>query len=191
MSKKTIAKTVRVVTIPPLLVSALLIILYVGRPDFFRGGLDLIAGISFLAIIPTLAYPLQPIIPGFKGKGRKGQRKLAFITSGVGYVGGMLYAVISGVSPELLLIFASYFVSVIALTFFNALLKRKASGHSCGVIGPLIFTVYFLGWGFLIPCVILAGAVVWSSVFLKRHTPNDILLGGLCAALSFALCVAI
>ena len=191
MSKKTIAKTVRVVTIPPLLVSFLFVILYFGRPDFFRGIFDLIAGITFLAIIPTLAYPLQPIIPGFKDKGRKGQRTLAFITSGIGYIGGILYAVISGVSNELLLIFASYFVSVIVLTVFNILLKRKASGHSCGVVGPLIFTVYFLGWGWLIPCVLLAGAVAWSSVALKRHTPNDLLLGGLSAAFAFMICVAI
>lgn len=191
MSKKTIAKTVRVVTIPPLLVTSLLIILYFGRPDFFRGLYDLLAGISFLAIIPTLAYPLQPLIPGFKNKGRKGQRTLAFITSGIGYVGGMLYALISKVSPELLLIFASYFVSVIVLTVFNMVLKRKASGHSCGVVGPLIFTVYFLGWGWLIPCVALAGAVAWSSVALKRHTPNDLFLGGLSAMLAFVLCVAI
>ena len=107
MSKNTFAKTVRVVTIPPLLVTSLLVILYIGRPDFFRGVLDLLAGIAFLAIIPTLAYPLQPIIPGFKGKGRKGQRTLAFITSGIGYIGGMLYALISRVSPELFLIFGS------------------------------------------------------------------------------------
>lgn len=191
MSKNKIAKTVRVVTIPPLLVTSLLIILYFGRPDFFRGLYDLFAGISFLAIIPTLAYPLQPIIPGFKGKGRKGQRTLAFITSGIGYVGGILYAVISKVSSELLLIFASYFVSVIVLTVFNMILKHKASGHSCGVVGPLIFTVYFLGWGWLIPCVALAGAVAWSSVALKRHTPNDLFLGGLSAMLAFVLCVAI
>ena len=191
MSKNTVAKTVRIVTIPPLLVTTLLVILYVGRPDFFRGLLDLFAGITFLAIIPTLAYPLQPIIPGFKDKGRKGQRTLAFITSGIGYVGGMLYAILSKVSAELFLIFASYFVSVIVLTVFNAVLKRKASGHSCGVVGPLIFTVYFLGWGWLIPCVLLAGAVVWSSVALKRHTPNDLLLGGLSATLSFLICVII
>lgn len=189
MSKNTVAKTVRVVTIPPLLVTSLLVILYFGRPEFFRGVLDLVAGIVFLAVIPTLAYPLQPIIPGFKGKGRKGQRTLAFITSGIGYIGGMLYALISKVTPELFLIFGSYFVSVIVLTVFNTVLKRKASGHSCGVVGPLIFTVYFLGWGWLIPCVLLAGAVVWSSVALKRHTPNDMLLGGASAMLSFFLCV--
>ena len=191
MSKNTIAKTVRVVTIPPLLVTSLFIVLYFGKPDFFRGVTDLLAGITFLALIPTLAYPLQPLIPGFRGKGRKGQRRLAFITSAIGYIGGILYAVISGVSHELLLIYGSYLVSVIVLTVFNTVLKRKASGHACGVAGPLIFTVYFLGWGWLIPCVILAGAVAWSSVALKRHTPNDILLGGVSAALAFTLGVVI
>ena len=44
MSKNTIAKTVRVVTIPPLLVTSLFIVLYFGRPDFFRGVTDLLAG---------------------------------------------------------------------------------------------------------------------------------------------------
>ena len=191
MSKNTFAKTVRVATVPPLLVTSLLIVLYYGRPDIFRGIADLIAGIAFLAVIPTLAYPLQPFIPGFKGKGRSGQRKLAFITSGLGYVGGMIYALAGGVTHQLLIVFGSYFLSVIALTVFNAVLKRKASGHSCGVVGPLIFTVYFLGWGWLIPCVILAAAVVWSSLALKRHTSSDMFLGGLCAMLSFFLCIAI
>ncbi len=191
MNKKTLAKTIRVVTIPPLLVTSLLIILFFGRPDVYRGLFDLFFAITFLAIIPTLAYPLQPIIPGFKNKGRKGQRTLAFITSGIGYVGGILYALISGVTQELLLIFASYFVSVIVLTVFNTLLKLRASGHSCGVVGPLIFTVYFLGWSWLIPCIILAFAVAWSSVFLKRHTPNDIFFGSMSATLAFIFCVLI
>lgn len=191
MNKNVIARVIRIITIPPLLVTALLVTLYIGRPDFFRGVGDLIASVSFLAVIPTLAYPIQALIPGLKKTGRKGQRRLAFVTSGIGYIGGMLYAVISGASAELILIFASYLVSVLVLTVFNTLLKRRASGHSCGVVGPLLFTVYFLGWGWLIPCILLAAAVAWSSVFLKRHTPNDILLGGLSAALAFIICIAI
>lgn len=191
MNKNVIAKIIRILTVPPLLVTALLVTLYIGRPDFFRGPVDLIASVAFLAVIPTLAYPIQALIPGLKAKGRKCQRRLAFVTSGVGYIGGMLYAIISKTSAELILIFASYLVSVIVLTVFNTLLKRRASGHSCGVVGPLLFTVYFLGWGWLIPCVLLAAAVAWSSVFLKRHTPNDILLGGLSAALAFFICIII
>jgi hypothetical protein len=191
MSKRSAAKTVRIITIPPLLVTATLLLLYFGVPEIFRGGYDLVFSILFLAVIPTLAYPLQPIIPYFKDKGRSGQRTLAFISSGIGYIGGMLYAFISGVTSRLLLIFASYFLSVIVLTVFNKLLKFKASGHACGVMGPLIFTVYFLGWGWLLPCMIIGAGVIWSSICLARHTPNELFLGGMSAALAFTLCIII
>ena len=176
MSKNTIAKTVRVVTIPPLLVTSLFIVLYFGKPDFFRGVTDLLAGITFLALIPTLAYPLQPLIPGFRGKGRKGQRRLAFITSAIGYIGGILYAVISGVSHELLLIYGSYLVSVIVLTVFNTVLKRKASGHACGVAGPIAFLVYIYGPIALLGLPLLA-LVFWSSLGMGRHKTGELVVG--------------
>ena len=185
MVKKITAKIVRVLTIPPLLILALLTAIYFIRTSAFRGVGDYIAAIICLAVIPSLAYPLQPIIPGFKGKGREGQRELAFVMSVVGYVIGFLYALISGAGAELKFIFIAYLLSVMLLLVFNKGLHLRASGHACGVLGPLLFAVYFLGWQWAIPCAVIAAGVVWSSVALTRHTPKELCLGGACALTAF------
>ena len=105
-NKRKLAKTIRIITIPPVLVSALLVILYFFRNEMFRP-LDLLMSIVFLAVIPTLAYPLQPIMPGFKGKGRDGQRKLAFVTTTLAYMGRYLFCAVRGASEAVKFIPAS------------------------------------------------------------------------------------
>ena len=187
-NKNKLAKTIRVITIPPLLVSALLIALFFLREDIFRSVWDLLASIAFLAIIPTLAYPLQPLIPGFKGKGRKGQRNLAFVMSAVGYTVGFAYAFLTGASEGLKFIFTAYLLSVVLLLILNKIFRLHASGHACGVFGPLLFAVYFLGSPWIVPCLIASVAVVWSSLQLMRHTPRELILGGLCALFAFSVC---
>ena len=188
MNNRAIAKTIRVLTIPPMLVSALLILIFFTRESTFRGVIDLIEAILCLAVIPTLAYPLQPIIPGFKGKGRDGQRALAFVTSAAGYISGFAYAYISGATDEFKFIVTAYLASVVMLLIFNKLVHLKASGHACGVLGPLLFAVYFMGWVWAIPCTIAAIAVVWSSLKLNRHTLKELCLGGTCAMVAFVVC---
>ena len=186
MAKKILAKILRVLTIPTILVTALLTVIYFARETTFRGVGDFLAAVICLALIPTLAYPLQPIIPGFKGKGRDGQRALAFVTSAVGYIVGFVYAFISGATADFKFIIASYLLSVVLLLIFNKLCGLKASGHACGVLGPLLFAVYFMGWWWALPCAVIAAAVVWSSISLSRHTPKELCLGGACALAAFA-----
>lgn len=183
--KKIIAKILRILTIPPLLVTALLTLIYFTRDTTFRSLTDYLAAVTCLAVIPALAYPLQPIIPGFKGKGRDGQRGLAFVTSALGYIVGFAYAYISHATNEFKFIIAAYLLSVILLLVFNKIFHLKASGHACGVLGPLLFAVYFLGPVWVIPCSIVAVGVAWSSIALSRHTPRDLCLGGICALTAF------
>ena len=185
MAKKIIAKAVRVITIPPLLVLSLLTLIYFVNDDAFRGLFDYLAAVICLAIIPSLAYVLQPILPKFKDRGRNGQRELAFIMSTVGYITGFVYAIVSGAPAHFKFIITAYLVSVVLLLIFNKLLRQKASGHACGVSGPLLFAVYFLGWEWAIPCALIAVGVVWSSVFLSRHTPKELMLGSACALTAF------
>ena len=188
---KIAAKIIRVLTIPPLLVSALMVLLYVQMPEMFRGIGDLFAVVGFLAVVPTLAYPLQPFIPKFRGKGREGQRKLAFIMSFVGYVGGLIFALVSQITAELRIVFIVYFLSMLILVAFNRFSAHHASGHACGLMGPPLFAVYYLGFSWLIPCALLGVAVAWSSLYLKRHTARELLLGAMCSALAFSLVVSI
>jgi hypothetical protein len=118
---------------------------------------------------------------------REGQRKLAFITSPIGYVFGFAYVFITGASAGLKFIFTGYLLSVIMLLLFNKILKIHASGHACGSIGPLLYAVYFLGGAWLLPCALVCFGVVWSSLHLARHTKSDLLLGAICAVASFSI----
>ena len=183
--KNILAKIIRAVAIPPTFVVVLSICMYFLHPTMFRHIGDLIAVIIALALIPATAYVLAPILPGFKNKGRKGSRSLAFITSAVGYVGGMIYAFASGATADLKFIFVGYMLALIMLLVFNKVFKLKASGHACGILGPLLYAVYFLGIFWLIPCLAVGAAVVWASIYRKSHTPKELLLGGLCACVGF------
>lgn len=175
--KDKFARIVRIITVPAVLVTAFLLILYFIRGDLFSSYWEMIAGIGFLGIFPILAYPFQLLIPSLKKKGRKGQRLLAFVFSLVGYTGGLLYGIIAGVSAALLFIFITYFVSVILLTVMNKVFKIRASGHACSITAPCFFLIYFCGWYFCFPCILIAAASFWSSLHLKRHTKSELISG--------------
>ena len=183
--KNFLAKIIRGVAIPPTFVAILSVLMYFLCPAAFRHVGDLIAVITALAVVPALAYPLAKVLPGFKEKGRKGSRSLAFITSAVGYTGGMIYAFASGATDDLKFIFGGYMLALVALLVLNKVFKVKASGHACGIFGPLLYAVYFLGILWIIPCVITAALVVWASVYRKSHTPKELALGALCACVGF------
>ena len=189
---RAIAKIIRAVTVPPIMVSGLLISLFATNRDIFqeKSILNLVLAILFLALIPIAAYPLQPLIPKYKDKGREGQRDLAFLLTPVGYVGAVLYGIIVPISPDLMLIFLSYLLSVLALLFFNKVIKFRSSGHMCSVTGPLILISHFIG-GTIIPSCILFALVCWSSLLLKRHTLYEVIGGCACCLVSFACSLGI
>ena len=183
--KNLLAKIIRGVAIPPTFVFLLSIFTYFLNPAIFRHLGDLLAVIISLALVPALAYPLARVLPGYKDKGRAGSRSLAFVTSAVGYIGGTVYAFVSGATEDLKFIFAGYMLALIALIIFNKVFKLKASGHACGIFGPLLYAVYFLGIMWIVPCIAVAAAVVWASVYRKSHTPKELVLGALCACVGF------
>ncbi len=186
-NKNRLAKIIRAVAVPPTFVAILTVCMYFITPDVFRHIGDLLAVVTALALVPALAYPIAAVIPKYKEKGRDGSRSLAFVTSLLGYVGGTVYAFVSGATGALKFIFVGYIVALCALLVFNKILKFKASGHACGILGPLLYAVYFLGFGWLIPCVAVGAAVVWASIYRKSHTPKELLLGGMCAVVGFCV----
>lgn len=183
--KNLIAKIIRGIAIPPTFVVTLMVLMYLLHPTMFRHIGDLFAVLTALAAVPALAYPLARVIPKYKEKGRQGSRSLAFVTSAFGYIGGTVYAFASGATADLKFIFCGYLLALVALLIFNKLFKLRASGHACGIFGPLLYAVYFLGALWIIPCIIIAAAVVWASVYRKSHTPKELALGALCACVGF------
>lgn len=144
--KERIAKAIRIVSVPPIMISMLILILAFNKNNIFRNSTEIIIMIVLLGLVPALAYVLSSIIPEVKAKGREGQRKLAFITNLVGYSMALSWAVLTNVKKELLLICLTYFLSVVFLTICNKGFHFRASGHASSFTGPLILMIYFLGW---------------------------------------------
>ena len=185
--KNTFAKIIRIISVPPVMITFLLVILNATRPDIFRNNVEVLTSIILLGIVPVLAYPFQLLSSSLEDKGRIMQRKLAFIFSLIGYATALLWAILVHTSKELLMICATYFISVVILTFFNKVLKKKASGHACSITGPLVFLVYLVDWKLIFPCLIIATLIFWSSLYLQRHTKTDLFYGVLSNLLAFAL----
>ena len=59
------AKLIRFITVPPIIVTAELLLLFFFE-DVFPATLDFWLTLICLAVIPTLAYPLQKIVPAFR-----------------------------------------------------------------------------------------------------------------------------
>ena len=168
---------IRKITVPPVFAASLLIIAYIIYPHYFGSIWHMLGGLVFLCILPLLAYPLQKYIPHFKDKGRDGQRSLAMIFSAVGYLLGTLVAFITGAPMELKIIYLEYLLCGIAMLVLNKVFKLKASGHACGIVGPVLLMLYFKMY---IPAVVgtlLIIPVYVSSLKTKRHTAPQ-LIGG-------------
>ena len=184
------AKIIRTLTVPPIMTLALLLAAFFsGR--IFPDKAALMLSILFLVLIPTIAYPLSEVVPKFKAQGRAGQRTLAFEFSLLGYSAALVYGLAAPVSRGLLLIYMTYFVSVVVLVIFNKVLKKRASGHACSITGPLLLMVYFIGRKIILPCTLLLALASWSSLRLKRHTRSDLLFGMLSAGIAFGISLLI
>lgn len=187
VKKSTIAKIIRSLSIPPIMVTTLITIIAFTRKEFFNNIYEIFAAILFLGILPVMAYPLQKIIPAYKDKGREGQRNLAFLFTLAGYTIAIIWALTAGVTVEVLLICLTYFISVVILSICNKVFHFRASGHACSFTGPLVLLIYFISWTAVIPCLIAAGLIIWSSLALKRHKPSELAAGIAVCLLSFGI----
>lgn len=168
---------IRKLTVPPVFAIVLLCSIYFLKSESVGSVWQLLIACVFLAGLPLLAYPLQKYIPHFKDKGRDGQRNLAMLFSFVGYLLGTLITMWQDAPVELKIIYLEYLFCGISKLVLNKVFKIKASGHACGVIGPMIMMVYL---GFYVPaaiCALFAIPVYISSIKTKRHTPMQLLVG--------------
>lgn len=179
-------KVIRVLTIAPIVSLITLIILYMGNPLIFGGIKNLLFATLFLTVLPISAYPLQPILPGFKNGGRTSQRNLAIIMAVLGYVASIAYAAIAKVPNELWIVFLSYFFSGLGILLFNKILKIRASGHASGITGLVTLPFYFFGSIALLGLIPLT-IVYWSSIKTKRHTFMQLIWGSVISILALVI----
>ena len=162
---------------PPIFAAAFLVILFVADPAYIGPPWQLAFGIFALGVLPILGYPLQRFIPPFKDRGREGQRSLAMLFSFSGYAIGTIVAYIASAPARLKMIYLEYLLCGIAMLVINKAFHLKASGHACGIVGPVAMLYYF---GLLIPAVIGTAIIVpvfVSSIKTKQHTYPQ-LIGG-------------
>lgn len=184
-----LAKLVRIITVPPLMALALLVILRFFSEEKVYSGCDFLLSVVFFVILPLLAYLVSYISPKIRKKGREGQRNLAFAFNILGYTCALVYAALANVSDALMLIYLTYFLSVVILTVFNKALHIRASGHACSIFGPLVLLVYFMGVKFAIPCIIVFALVCFASLQIGRHSLKELILGALSSVIAFAISV--
>ena len=172
------AKIIRVVKVVPVMALIMLSILYELHPNIFQGTSQYILSIVFLSVLPLSAYPLQPGLPKYRNKGREGQRNLALMMGVLGYLFGIVFALCSHATKELLVIYLIYFLSGIGILFFNKIFKIRASGHACGIAGPILILENFIGIKALVSVVVLM-MVYWASIKTKRHTTSQLFWGNI------------
>lgn len=169
---------IRRITVPPTFAAVLLILGYLIYPEFFGSVWQLVGGLGFICVLPLLAYPLQKYIPYFKDKGRAGQRSLAMIFSAVGYLFATLIAFLTRAPIEYKIICLEYLFCGISMLVINKVFKLKASGHACGIVGPVLMMIYFKMFIPAAVCALLIIPVFISSVKTKQHSAYQLVGGG-------------
>jgi len=129
-----------------------------------------LTGVVCIGLIPLSAWFHMVHHPG----DYKGERKVAFVLSIVGYLIGTIIMVVFFREARLFLaLMLSYMFTVVGLVIIN-LLHYKASGHAAGVSGPATAITIRYGWPGAISYLLLV-LVAIAKINIKEHT-----LGQLC-----------
>ena len=124
------ARTIRILTIPPIMAALMPVLLRVMRGYF--PGAALWLTILFLSVLPTLSYLVWAAVPGLRAQGRGMQRRLAVAFSVAGYVAGVVYCLAAGLGRVERIIYLTYFFSGVLIAILSAC-HLKSSGHACGI----------------------------------------------------------
>lgn len=181
------AKIMRVITVPPFLALILVLYLYFGIDGYFNSPFEAVIVGFCIIIVPLLAYPISYFVPKLRAGGRKSERNMAFIMTGTGYALLLPVVIFGNFTDNLSVICLTYVFSVILLILFNSTPALKASGHACGVFGPMLVFIYAGGAYMLAPCILLSALVIWSSLKLERHTVRELVLGGICPMIALII----
>lgn len=182
---------IRKLTIAPFMAAVLLTILWFCRPAYFLNPFYYWYSMFFLVLLPVLGYPVQKYIPAFKDRGREGQRSLAMLFAVAGYVLGCIANLFFHSTGELWIIYLEYLISGILILLFNKCFHKKASGHACGIIGPLALLIAFGIYSALIPGLFLVLLVYYASMQTGRHSLLQLIGGSVIPAAVIILLLSI
>ncbi len=181
---------VRVLSVAPILAAVMVIVLFVTDREIFRSPVTFGIMVATLGVLPLSAYPLQRFIPKFKDGGRPAQRTLAMIFAVIGYVLCTVLLLIFKATKQEMLICLTYLISGILILIINKVFKLHASGHGCGVCGPIPVLIVLGSYIAAAVYAISAIFVCISSVRSKRHSFPEF-LGGAAVSVATAVVLAI
>lgn len=173
------AQIIRKLTLAPVLALLMLVPLWFLRPAVFQTGEFFLYTLLFLVAFPLLAYPLQRYMPGFREKGREGQRHLAMLFAFAGYLLECVLNVLCHATAQLKMIGWVYFLSGVAVLLFNRLCRLRASGHAAGAAAACCIPIALGFHWMVIPGGILLVIIGWASLRTGRHTLPQFLGGAL------------
>lgn len=172
-------KTVRVITVAPVLAVVMLLVVSIYDKDVFPSVWHMMYSLFFLGLLPLSAYPLQKYIPGYRDRKREGQRSLAIIFAFAGFTLGCLISFAFPSSRGLQMIFLEYFWGALMILLFNKVFHIKISGHACGALAPVALFLYFGLYAAAVAGMALTVLVFVASIKTKRHTVYQLIGGGL------------
>ena len=109
------------------------------------------------------------------------------IFSVVGYLLGCVTNLFMNAPESLWILYLVYLFSGLGIAVFNKVFHLRASGHACGIMGPVAFLFYSGIWTAFVGVGIYFAAL-WASVKMKRHTFPQF-VGG--AAISVGALIAV
>jgi membrane-associated phospholipid phosphatase len=181
----------RVANIVSTLSNAPLIALFVfiGLGYYFLSGADFITvtlvTVCFSVVIPSIiAYAwiknkdLELDMPN------KEDRLYPLFWILLSYLLGVLVLHNISAPPVITVLMFCYFSNTLVVLIIS--LFWKISIHSVGIAGPVAILIYVFGYSGLL-FLLLIPLVMWSRLFLKRHTRNQVIAG---ASMGFALTAA-
>ena len=111
-----LAQLVGIITTPPAMAGVAAAVVHIYDLAMFGKGVTwYLITLLLLTVIPLLSYVAAYILPSIRAMGRKGQRKLAFVISGISYVVGSITCLIAEAPRVVSLFFLSYLQPVACL----------------------------------------------------------------------------
>jgi membrane-associated phospholipid phosphatase len=170
------------VTMPPIVASLTFVLVNYA----VSGGLSFVALTLLTTLVAVLPFGVVTI--GALSAGAHeinvdegAWRRYWLLLSTVSYFVGT--AVLLLIRAPLLVAVVAFGFGAVMLVIFIINLRWKISGHSMGVAVPTTTLAFVFGpWGLL--CGLLLPPVMWSRVYLRKHTVAQVLAGAL---VSFAL----
>ncbi len=170
-----LCKIIRIITVAPIAAAAAVTLLFI-HGGFFTYNIHFAAALIALTVLPLSAYPVSLVKKA--DERRNFQRTLAIVLSVAGYISGTLFSFLTNAPDGEKVLYLTYLLSGVAIAFSSFVLKKKSSGHACGIAGPVALLAYYIHPLYLLGLLLLL-PVGYASLKMKRHTLPQLVSGAI------------